>query len=445
MERYKSYKPSSNEWIGDIPQHWDIARLKFAVLVNPAVKNFDLSKRVDDEVVFLPMERVSENGSVNQELRKRVGDASSGFTYFERSDIIVAKITPCFENGKGALLDGLETDFGFGSTEFHTLRTSERVLSKFLYYVVTAEPFRSIGTAFMSGSAGQKRVSADFVRDFPLILPPLQEQTAISNFLDSKIEEIDRLIDNKQKMIELLKEERMAIINRAVTRGINSDVKLKPSGIEWLGDIPVHWHVTRIKYVCKVQGRIGFKGYKSSDLVSGGEGALTFGASHITRDHKIDITSPVYLSWEKYYESPEIMVKTGNIVFTQRGAYLGKVALINKDYGAATINPSLILLKEILIDGGFLTYYLTSNYIRKTIELISSSTAIPMISQESLANFYCVVPSSRTEQSAISRFIEDQVLKFDQAIYKIEREIELMSEYRTALISAAVTGKIKVV
>lgn len=117
-KQYPAYKPSGIEWIGKIPEHWETKKLKYGAKINPAKVSCQFDKSADDEIVFLPMEKVSKNGKINQELRKRINEVNTGFACFEKDDVIVAKITPCFENGKGALLDDLETDFGYGSTEW---------------------------------------------------------------------------------------------------------------------------------------------------------------------------------------------------------------------------------------------------------------------------------------------------------------------------------------
>jgi type I restriction enzyme S subunit len=286
-------------------------------------------------------------------------------------------------------------------------------------------------------------LNSSIIKSLYIPLPNINEQSSIINFIYRKTAEIDCIIANKQKLISLYEEEKQAVINRAVIRGLNVNCELKRISEEWIGEIPKHWEIKKVKLICKIQGRIGFKGYKTSDLVFDGNGAITLGATHITKFNKIDLSEPVYLSWDKYYESPEIMVKEGDIVFTQRGAYLGKVGLIDKDYGDVTINPSLILLKNIKIHAPYLAYYLTSNYIRKSVDVISNSTAIPMISQEQLANFYCLIPPIE-EQVEISKFIEEKNIASDRLIEKVKNQIELLQEYRTTLISEVVTGKIKV-
>ncbi len=426
-KRYEKYKDSGVKWIGEIPIHWDLKRLKYEIDYQKGKNPRELTYNENGKV-YLTMEYLRNNPKQ---------------TYFVED---YEKYVNVGENEILLLWDGsnagefIKSKEGILSSTMALLKIKNINVNYAWYLFKVIEKQLKESTIGM----GVPHVNGDEFKYQNLILPPRSEQVAIANYLEKKTAKIDSMIDKKQKLIELLKEERTAIINQAVIKGIDPNVKLKSSGIEWLGDIPEHWEVKKVKHISKIQGRIGFKGYKSSDLVQHGEGAITLGASHISRDHKLDLSKPVYLNWDKYYESPEIMVKQGDIVFTQRGVYLGKVALIDKNYGEVTINPSLILLKEIVLNGGFLTFFLTSKYIRANIDIISSNTAIPMISQEQLANFTCVIPPDE-EQKAILQYIILKVEIVDKTIKKVEKEINLLNEYRTALISEVVTGKIKVV
>ena len=210
-------KPSGIEWLGDIPEHWELKKLKYVAKINPVKSNIEFNKESDEEVVFLPMEKVSEQGQINQTLKKKISEVSSGFTYFERDDIIVAKITPCFENGKGALLDSLETDFGFGSTEFHTIRATNLILKEFIYFLTKSEKFMTIGEAFMTGSAGQKRVPTNFIKEFKIGLPSIDEQKIIIEFIQKEQNRIELIVTKTEQEIELLKEYKTALISEVVT------------------------------------------------------------------------------------------------------------------------------------------------------------------------------------------------------------------------------------
>lgn len=435
MKKYDRYKPTNIFWLPQIPFHWEMRRSKYFFKYTTG---------------FTPPSGQDEfyNGNLTWVTIADMNQKIISDSVNTLSSLAIERYKPDVTK-KNSLLFSFKLSVGKVAFAGKDLYTNEAIISilpdenydvRYFFYSLPEQLLQNANENIY----GAKMLNQELIRNAFVCYPPKAEQTCIANYLDEKTIEADNLIFQKQRLIELLKEERIAITNTAVTKGLDPKVKMKSSGVEWIGDIPTHWKVTRVKYICTVQGRIGFKGYKSSDLVNEGEGALVLGATHITRDHKIDISEPVFLSWEKYYESPEIMVKQGDVVFTQRGVYLGKVALIDRDYGDITINPSLILLKDNLINSGYLTFFLTSHYVRKSIELISSNTAIPMISQENLSNFYCVVPPAK-EQEKIFDFVNKENSKIDLTISQIEKEIELMQEYRAALISEVITGKVKVI
>ena len=208
-------------WLGKVPEHWEVRRLKRCTSLNIAA---------DTSVTFLPMDHVGADGRIDARQTVRASAVCNGFTYFRRNDVLIAKITPCFENGKGACLLSLPTEIGFGSTEFHVLRAKSSILPQFLYRVMTVAEFRRLGADAMTGAAGQQRVSQSFIADYPIALPPLAEQAGIVRFLDHVDRRIRRYIRAKQKLIKLLEEQKQAIIHRAVTRGLDPNVRLKRSG-----------------------------------------------------------------------------------------------------------------------------------------------------------------------------------------------------------------------
>jgi len=215
----RGFKDSGIQWIGKIPEGWVVRRLRFNALVNPSGK-----KALSDPkllVKFLPMEKVSENGEYDTESKAEYKDVSSGYTYFEDNDILVAKITPCFENGKGALVNNLEYGFGFGTTEFHVIRSYDQLDSKYLFYLTKTHLFRVTGEAFMEGAAGQKRVSTDFVKNFIMVTPPKQEQLQIVQYLDKATSKIDKTIKLIEKKIKLLEEYKKSLIHYVVTGKID--------------------------------------------------------------------------------------------------------------------------------------------------------------------------------------------------------------------------------
>lgn len=214
-------KPSGHPWLEDIPAHWDTCRLKFTSKLNPRKSASGYAAADVEKVVFLPMECVTADGKVDQSNRERICDLWKGFTYFAKGDVLVAKITPCFENGKGALVSELETDIGFGTTEFHVIRAGRKILRQFLYLITVSYRFRGIGERFMTGAAGQQRVSEQFIADFPIALPPPDEQQEIVNNVQFEVGNTETLIAKYIRELDLLAEYRASLISHAVTGKID--------------------------------------------------------------------------------------------------------------------------------------------------------------------------------------------------------------------------------
>ncbi len=413
MERYEKYKDSGVEWIGEIPEDWEVKKLKYGVTVNPAKEGID--KDSDELVVFLPMEKVGEDGKIDCTVKKPIADLYNGFTFFRKNDVIVAKITPCFENGKGAILNKLATDLGFGSTEFHVLRAKENINNLFLYYITKSEIFMKVGEAFMSGAAGQKRVPTGFISDFPLVTPHPEYQTTIANYLDRKTVQIDKLIAQKERLIELYEEEKTTIINQAVTKGIDPDVRLKDSGIDWLGEIPEGWEVKRLKYVTELKSG---NNLTSNQIKDSGE-------------------YPVYggNGLRGYYNS---FTHEGKFILIGRqGALCGNIKYASSKFWATdhAVVTRQILKYELVWLGELLRTMNLNQY--------SVAAAQPGLAVETIKNLTIPYPSLE-DQTPIVHHIEIETTRINAKIAKTKKIITLQKEYRTALISEVVTGKIKV-
>ena len=211
------FKPSGVEWIGDIPEHWDATKLKRVVSFNPSKSETRANPADEEKVVFLPMENISVNGDIDCSEKRTLSEVWNGFTYFRRGDVVVAKITPCFENGKGAYLKGLESDFGFGTTELIVLRPSKAIDGAFLRFLTSTKQFLLLGEQYMTGAAGQQRIPSDFVKNYPIGLPPIKEQREILEHIQEKSAEIDQAITRAQREIELMREYRTRLISDVVT------------------------------------------------------------------------------------------------------------------------------------------------------------------------------------------------------------------------------------
>ncbi|HCJ5598014.1 TPA: restriction endonuclease subunit S [Escherichia coli] len=219
-------KDSGVDWIGKIPEHWEVVPLKRLAVLSPSVK---VSNRKSKELVtFLAMEKVSTDGYIDQDTLMPICDVSQGFTVFNKGDVIVAKITPCFENGKSAWLNNLQTEFGYGSTEFHVLRCGQRIIGSFLYLIVSSPLFLNAGEAMMTGSAGQKRVPSSFIQNFPTAIPGVAEQEKIVSKVKELFSQIDVVVASTENQIEKLKEYKTTLINSAVT----GKIKITPEMLE---------------------------------------------------------------------------------------------------------------------------------------------------------------------------------------------------------------------
>ncbi|HDX9578404.1 TPA: restriction endonuclease subunit S [Bacillus pseudomycoides] len=212
-------KDSGVEWIGEIPEHWEAKRLKNAVFLNPNKSEVNLN--LNQKVTFLPMENILEPGKIDISLEKELCEVYSGYTYFRNEDIVMAKVTPCFENGNIATVDNLVNRIGFGTTELHVLRVRKGHFNKFYYYLAQSEPFKQEGVSTMYGVGGLKRIPTEFVSNYKFAVPPLEEQIEIANYLDFKCNQISNLKDVINIEIEKLKSYRQSLIYEAVTGKID--------------------------------------------------------------------------------------------------------------------------------------------------------------------------------------------------------------------------------
>lgn len=436
--RYPKYKASGVEWLGDVPEHWEVKRLRFAADFNPPKS--ELSYLHEETLVsFLPMEAIGEDGSLNLDREKTIGELEGGYTYFRDGDIAFAKITPCYENGKGALMRGLTNGIGFGTTELIVARPKpNQTVGNYLHYLFISPDFRSIGESHMYGAGGQKRVPDAFVRNFATALPPLPEQTAIAAFLDRETGKIDALVAEQRRLMELLKEKRQAVISHAVTRGLNPAAPMKDSGIEWLGEVPVHWQVGGMtKYLSSI---VDYRGRTPTKV---DEGVFLLTARNI-RNGKMDYIASQEFIPESEYEDvmrrgkPEL----GDVVFTTE-APLGQVANMDRTDVALAQRVLKFRGQAGVLNNYFLKYWLMGSFAQADMErLATGSTALGLKGSKVVQLRLCLPPDS--EQLEIVSFLEAELAKFDALIAEAQRAIDLLQERRTALISAAVTGQIDV-
>ncbi|WP_235859174.1 restriction endonuclease subunit S [[Pantoea] beijingensis] len=211
-------KDSGVKWLGEVPEHWLCTKIKYIALLTP--KKSSVNFKNDDECTFIPMEKLKRNSLVTDE-SKMIRDVISGYTYFENDDLLLAKVTPCFENKNIAVARGLVNSIGFGSTEIYVLRPTKKIRVSYLLFRLQEENFIRAATGAMTGAGGLKRVPSDFLLNYPIAIPPKSEMDAIVAYLNEQEARYDLMERNATQAIQLLQERRTALISAAVTGKID--------------------------------------------------------------------------------------------------------------------------------------------------------------------------------------------------------------------------------
>lgn len=440
LPTYPEYKDVALPWQFKAPAHWHVKRLRFVANLNPSKKEVsDLGE--DVEVSFLPMDAIGEDGTIRLEETRELRHVQSGYTYFRDGDVVIAKITPCFENGKGAVLCGLVGGVGFGTTELIVVRpNSAEVTSQYLGWLFASQTFRKPAEGAMYGAGGQKRVPDDFVRDFAIAMPEPDEQSAIATFLDRETAKIDALIAEQEKLLALLAEKRRATISHAVTRGLNPNAPMKDSGIPWLGEVPAHWEVVPLRHLCSL-----LKDGTHLPPPRVGDGIPLLSVRNIEESTFAFREDDSMISTDDYVElCRAFFPHPGDVLMAIVGATLGKVAVVPNGMGKFHIQRSLAIFRtKASLLGGWLFHCISSGFFQRLLWENVGFSAQPGIYLGTLGNFKFPVPPLE-EQRDIIEFLTVENRKLDGLKADTEHAISLLKDRRSALISAAVTGKIDV-
>ena len=408
---------------------WPVKRMRFLVRRDVSEERRRLLDGVT-RATFLPMEAVGDRGDLDLSTTRYVDEVRNGYTRFVDGDVLVAKITPCFENGKGALVSATLNGIGFGTTELHVLTPTSEIDGRYLYYTTVSDRFRKLGEAAMFGAAGQKRVPEEFVANYRVPVPPIGQQRAIADYLDRETARLDALVAAKERLLKLLAEKRRAIVTRAVTRGLDPRVPLRDSGVPWLGEIPAHWKVKRARWLFHERDQ------RSED---GSEELLT--VSHLTgvtpRSEK-DVNMFEAETLEGYK-----VCKPGDLVINTLWAWMGAMGV---SFVPGVVSPAY-------------------NVYEPTVELdpayVDALSRLPVFAQEA-ARHSKGVWSSRlrlypdgffeiplpvlplSEQRRIVAALRAKHEGLNSLETAAARTVELLKERRAALIAAAVTGSVDV-
>ena len=428
----KKMKDSGIKWIGQIPEDWDIKKIKYCTkFINGfAFEGDDLS--VDGN---FPVIRIGDikNGALSYEECLYTMD-NKGLSPYKilPKDILIA-------------MSGATTGkVGFVNNDKEAY-INQRVgiirsdISKFLFYVLSCDEFLKYIELTSYGSA-QPNISSSDIGEYPFALPPTKEILKIVNILDEKCAYIDEIISKTEKQIEILEQYKKSLITETVTKGLKNS-KLINSDIKWIGEIPFDWNTKKIKYVATLKGRIGWQGLTSDEYQDEGPYLIT-GVDFL--DGQINWENCVHILEKRWAEAVDIRIKENDLLITKDGT-VGKVALVKNLKDKASLNSGVLLINlEEEYDKKYLFWVLQSDIFWKWFSYTNSgNSTIIHLYQHDFDNFEYPIPPMK-EQKEIAAFLNMKCEKTDKIIKKQKESLEILKKYKQSLIYEYVTGKKRV-
>ena len=428
---YPAYKPSGVEWLGDIPEHWRELPIwtLFVRKTERGHEDLELLSVYRDFGVIIKSSRDDNYNKPSLDL--------SAYLRVEPSDLVTNKM----KTWQGSI--AISEYEGIVSPAYYTCRPVHKENDRFLHYLLRCEKYITVYRSLSKGiRVNQWDLDYENFRRIPVLLPPFREQRAIATFLDREMARIDALVAKKERLTELLEEKRTAIISQAVTKGLDPKVKMKPSGVECLGEIPEGWEEKRLKFSCTRITKGTTPTTIGKDFTDSGVNFVK--VESITDRLTIDKQRCAFIDEETHGLLERSQLQEGNLIIAIAGA-IGRIAVVTRDILPANTNQAvgIITLRNTDCDVKWVAYSLLSDNVQEGYRLLTVQSAQENLSLEDvgLANLY--VPP-REEQTVIADYLDQETAKVAGLIAKVEEVIERLKEYRVALISSAVTGKIDV-
>lgn len=403
--------------------------------VNPSVE-LPVGATASTDVSFIPMSDVSESGELTGRQVRKLGDVRNGFTSFADDDILVAKITPCFENGKGAHVQGLTSGVGFGSTEFHVLRARPDSHARYLHHIVQSAKFRSKGEVFMTGSAGQKRVPREFFDAFEVPCMPFAEQKKIAQILDT----LDTTIRQTEAIIAKLKQVKQGLLHDLLTRGIDANGELRPPQSEAphlykvspLGWIPDAWHIERLDDVAER----GSGHTPSKNVPSYWNGGIKWVS--LADSHRLD---QIYIN-ETDKEISDLGIANSSAVKHPAGT-----VVLSRDAG---VGKSAVLAAEMAVSQHFMAWrcsdqlnnlylYFVLQRMKPVFEAIALGSTVKTIGLSYFKKLQIAVPPRAEQDRAV-----DILMASEADIFNQEAELGKLRLLKSGLMDDLLTGRVRV-
>lgn len=432
MERYQEYKDSGEQWLGEIPSHWETIPMRY--ILHPR-KSIVGSNSYKYDLLSLTL-----MGIVKRDMDNPTGKFPSSFETYQivqKGDFVFC----LFDNEETPRTVGLSDLDGMITGAYDVMQLkSDKILPYYLnYYLIDIDNGKRLKPLY---KGLRKTVPLDSFLSLKYPIPPLSEQTAMVSYLDRITAQIDKAIAQQQRMIDLLNERKQIIIQHAVTKGLAPNAEMVDSGVEWIGTIPKHWETIRLNYCSWIRARLGWKGLKADEYVSNGYPFLS--AFNIV-NNKMSWEKLNYINKFRFDESPEIKLQEGDILLVKDGAGIGKCARVdNLPYGEATANGSLAFITpNDKVFYKYLHYFIVSDSFGKYKELLITGMGVPHLTQGEIKKMRIPVPPIK-EQVEISKYLDHHIDQIDDSIKIVEQRIILLRERRQIIINEVVTGKVKV-
>ncbi|MDE0087621.1 MAG: restriction endonuclease subunit S [Candidatus Poribacteria bacterium] len=441
MNRYPEYKESGVEWIGEIPKHWEIKKLKYVAKILPS--NVDKHIYPDEiQVRLCNYTDVYYNDYITVDTVLKKGSCKeSEFAKFvlKKSDVIITKDseTPDDIGVPTYVKDDLDNVVcGYHLTMLRPLACRGAYIFRFIQSDRTRRYFEVNSNGITRYGLGKASIE-----NLLLPIPPDSEQQQIANFLDRKTEQIDELIHIKERQIELLQEQRTVLINQAVTKGLDPNVEMKPSGMEWIGEIPAHWKIKKLKYVAKIlPSNVDKHIYPDEIQVRLCNYTDVYYNDYITVDTVLKKGSC------KESEFAKFVLKKSDVIITKDSETpddIGVPTYVKDDLDNVVCGYHLTMLRPLACRGAYIFRFIQSDRTRRYFEVNSNGITRYGLGKPSIENLFLPIPPD-SEQRQIANFLDDKTEQIDERVATEQRKIELLKEYRQSLISEAVTGKIDV-
>lgn len=427
----RKMKDSGIEWIGEIPEGWEITRLKYLADFEPTC---DTSYLTDEsKITYTPMECVKNGGFENRSAL--YGNLSHTLTPFQNGDIAMAKVTPCFENGNIAIMNNLFSGFGLGSSELFIFRPKS-ISTRYFFYWLQNKAFVARACSTMTGTGGLKRISPSFIRNCPVHYPSTDEQTKISDYLDAKCSETDVLLSKTRSSIEEYKKLKQAVITQAVTKGVRGEREMKDSGNPWFGQIPTDWKLSRVGLHFSI---ILGKMLCNAPLNDTYTLEPYYCAANVHFDGVAD--GERKKMWFSPIEKDLYRVSVGDLLVVEGGAGAGGSAIVeNQDSYTYIQNSIMIVRSKGNTDNRYLRYLLEFLVKQGYIDIVCNKATIPHFTKDKLSCVpFCLCPTG--EQKEIADYLDVKCAEIDKLIAKKEQLVKELESYKKSLIYEVVTGK----